>query len=364
MSAERPATVLGSWVATILRALDTRGLDGEVLASRVGIDVPMLSDSSCRVPLAKTTSLWRLAVGETRDPFLGLEVARHVRPATFQSLSVGVVSSSTFLDALSRMVRFASVVLDPPANARLIIADGNVEWRNGWEGRREVPSWEAMEAICASIVRAGRFLLGRDFSPKTVHLMRDEAPVPCVFERFFGCRVEYCCDEYALIFDREVVTEPIPTGSDSVAEVADRLSESYLARVREAGSLADKVRELVAATVAVEAPSLRGVAERLAMSPRTLQRRLAEEGVTLRNLVMEVRLELAKELLAAGQLSVEVIGRRVGFADAASFYRAFKRVTGSSPSAWRSRMLSRASTRGGSGVREPPDHPRGAPARR
>ncbi|GIU85424.1 MAG: transcriptional regulator [Acidimicrobiales bacterium] len=342
MAAERPATVLGSWVATILRALDTRGLSGEESAARVGIDPARLSDPSCRVPLAKTTSLWRLAVEETGDPFFGLEVARHVRPATFQALSVGVVSSSTFLDALSRMVRFASVVLDPPADARLVVGDNTVEWRNGWEGRREAPSWEAMEAICASIVRTGRFLMGRAFSPVAVRLMRSEAPTGGVFESFFGCPVLYRCDHYALVFDREEVSRPIPTGSDSVAEVADRLSESYLARVRDGGSLADKVRELLASTVASEAPSLRSVAERLAMSPRTLQRRLAEEGVTLRRLVAEVRLEMARELLSVGSLSVEEIARRIGFADAASFYRAFRRVTGSSPSEWRSKTISKA----------------------
>ena len=74
------------------------------------------------------------------------------------------------------------------------------------------------------------------------------------------------------------------------------------------------------------------VASRLAISPRTMQRRLHEEGTTFREVVAEVRLAVAKQAIAAGDAPVHVVADRLGFSDAAAFRRAFKRSTGMTPS--------------------------------
>jgi AraC-like DNA-binding protein len=73
------------------------------------------------------------------------------------------------------------------------------------------------------------------------------------------------------------------------------------------------------------------VARRLAMSERTLRRRLAEENTTFRDLSDEVHRMLAEELLATGALSVEDVALRLGYAEATSFIAAFKRWTGTTP---------------------------------
>ncbi len=118
------ADVLGSWTATVIHALDQCGVDGTALAIEAGIDVEGLDDPDRRVPLTKSTRLWHLAAEATGDPCVGLQVARHVRPGTFHGLSVGVVSSPSFRDALERMVRFGRVVLNPTGHADLTEVDG------------------------------------------------------------------------------------------------------------------------------------------------------------------------------------------------------------------------------------------------
>ncbi|WP_162918650.1 helix-turn-helix domain-containing protein [Taklimakanibacter deserti] len=68
------------------------------------------------------------------------------------------------------------------------------------------------------------------------------------------------------------------------------------------------------------------------MSVRTLQRRLAETGVSYSQLVDEVRLASALALIDDRSIKLSEIARRLGYADAANFDRAFKRWTGFSPS--------------------------------
>jgi AraC-like DNA-binding protein len=68
------------------------------------------------------------------------------------------------------------------------------------------------------------------------------------------------------------------------------------------------------------------------MSVRTLQRRLADMGVSYSDLVDEVRLASALTLIDDRSIKLSEIARRLGYADAANFDRAFKRWTGLSPS--------------------------------
>ena len=73
------------------------------------------------------------------------------------------------------------------------------------------------------------------------------------------------------------------------------------------------------------------VAKRLHMSVRTLQRRLDDNGIVFSDLVDEIRKEMAKSYLQAGELTLTEIGFLLGFAEQSSFTRAFKRWTGQTP---------------------------------
>jgi AraC-like DNA-binding protein len=77
------------------------------------------------------------------------------------------------------------------------------------------------------------------------------------------------------------------------------------------------------------------VAKRLAMSERTLQRRLAEAGTSYVDLLSEVRSDLAKDYLKSSRTSLTEIAWLLGFSEQSAFSRAFKRWTGSSPAQYR-----------------------------
>jgi AraC-like DNA-binding protein len=175
--------------------------------------------------------------------------------------------------------------------------------------------------------------MGHDLSPCSVELIRPTRPEPCTFESFFGCDVVYGCPRYALAFPRAVADEPLPTGCEEVARTADRVVGAYLERVDPGAELTEEVRRQVAALVdrGHEVTST-AVASELAISARTMQRRLQDENTTFRDLVAEVRMALAKQAIEAGNAPVHVLAERLGFSDATAFRRAFKRDTGMTPS--------------------------------
>jgi hypothetical protein len=289
--AQEGPTVLASWTATVVRALSARGVDGEALAREAGIDPAVFEIDGARIPLATTTRLWHLAVEATGDACIGLDVARHARPGTFHGLSVGVVSSQRFREALERVVRFAAVVCSPSGRAGLAEVDGRLVYETRWPPGAAVPSHESMEAILACVVRAGRFLMGRDLSPVSVELLRPERPDRSRFETFFGCEVTYGADRYALAFPRDVTDavaarpgatrSPAPptTSSAPTSSASTPGSRDHRARCATPWPRSSRDGEVTSAAVAA----------RLALSARTMQRRLHDEGTTFRDVVADVR---------------------------------------------------------------------------
>jgi AraC-like DNA-binding protein len=95
------------------------------------------------------------------------------------------------------------------------------------------------------------------------------------------------------------------------------------------------VEQLIVSLMHDECPSIQVAAEVAGLSPRTLQRRLADAGTSYSDLVSTGRLRAAKRWLAGSTMSVTEIAARLDYREATNFDRAFRRQTGVSPSAYR-----------------------------
>jgi AraC-like DNA-binding protein len=84
-----------------------------------------------------------------------------------------------------------------------------------------------------------------------------------------------------------------------------------------------------------DGPTLESVARSLEGAPRTLQRRLSQEGTSLHELVDRARFERACERLRDPAVGVRAVAIELGFSEQAAFHRAFVRWTGTSPGRWR-----------------------------
>ena len=140
--------------------------------------------------------------------------------------------------------------------------------------------------------------------------------------------------ETRLTLPRDVLDLPVRTADAAATRFAQEQCEQMLARLDRQGRLAEMVADL-ARRRGGGYRTLTEVARDLAVTPRTLERRLATSGTTYRALVDDLRRTQAEELLERPDLSIEEISQRLGYTEAANFGRAFKRWTGVSPGAWR-----------------------------
>jgi AraC-like DNA-binding protein len=137
-----------------------------------------------------------------------------------------------------------------------------------------------------------------------------------------------------ILFDAAVLDFPIITADPISVQLARMQCERDMEELGFSAQMADRVRRLIA-DGEDELGSLEQLALRLDLSPRTLRRRLAAEGVSFSVLVDEGRRDKALRLLRSSRLSIEHVARQLGYTTASSFVRAFHRWTGKTPVQYR-----------------------------
>jgi AraC-like DNA-binding protein len=173
--------------------------------------------------------------------------------------------------------------------------------------------------------------------------VRFQGPAPgdvAPYRRIFGGHVRFDQDENAMWGDSTCTAMPIvsrDTASHSLLQGQALKQLEMLSRGEE--RLADKLKSLIRARLDDGKLGLEDVAAELKMPVRTLQRRLEASGLNFRLMVEDVRRTTAEQHLREGRLSLAEMATALGFADHASFNRAFKRWTGSSPGAFRRALL-------------------------
>lgn len=129
---------------------------------------------------------------------------------------------------------------------------------------------------------------------------------------------------------------PLPQSDPNTTRVFERqcreLLEGRMSRVGVAGQVRSRILHDQR-----RFPSMQTIADELHLDPRTLRRKLTDEGTSYRDLIVEARLARAEELLT-GNAPVEAIARELGYAETASFTHAFTRWMGVPPSEFRRRL--------------------------
>lgn len=164
-------------------------------------------------------------------------------------------------------------------------------------------------------------------------------PYAAEYEKFFGLPVKFSQPENAAVFERSLLDAALGGAFPSLHKQAEYLVE------RRIQSLPRKPGVVAAIeTVFAESPKMLGqgvaqVARQLGMEPRTLQRRLREQGQSFAELQAHARYRLALRLLETTTLDIETISEKLGFSDRRSFTRAFQGWNGMSPSEFRARKI-------------------------
>jgi AraC-like DNA-binding protein len=326
-------TSLASWTRALRKQLDALGLDSEALCREAGLDPQWMDDPNARYPLSATTRLWALAVQASGDPALGLRVSRFVSPTTFHALGYALVASGSLREVFERIVRYHPVVSDA-LELQLTRTEDCYRFNLKVPAGCPTPAYEAIDAFAAIYVRTCRNRLGRDYAPLAVYLCRPEPADPSPWHKVFRSPVWFAQDQDCLEFGLHDFDSHLDDANPELAEHNETVLKRTMAQLQPL-TWERKVREAIEAQLPEGEPSAERIAQALHLSLRSLQRHLADEGCRFDTLLNECRENLALLHLRDPQCSLGEISYLLGFADASSFSRAFKRWTGMTPGQFR-----------------------------
>lgn len=154
-------------------------------------------------------------------------------------------------------------------------------------------------------------------------------------ERYFGCPVRFGAERNALYFDRATLDRPIETSDTAFHSIIQK----YLTSARRdiSGRTSDSVRDVIARQMELGSCTLESAARSLRIEPRSLQRRLKQEGLAFRDLIDEWRRGRALTLITHTRLPLSEVSLAVGYSDQSIFSRAFQRWYGDTPLAYRNK---------------------------
>jgi AraC-like DNA-binding protein len=144
-------------------------------------------------------------------------------------------------------------------------------------------------------------------------------------------RIDFDAPANALTFLAGDASAPLPRAEPGLTGILCRHAEMTMAAARPVLDWQEKFRVTLRAALRERSLTLDSVAARLALSPRTLQRRLAEHGTTWRAEVAAVREQTAMDLLRDTDLPLGAVAGRVGYSDVRALRRAVIRWQGTAP---------------------------------
>ena len=314
--------------------LRERGVDPEALAAEAGLPVQVFASPDNVVPFAALCRLLQLARERTGLGDIGLRACTTTGLAALGLLGYLVANTESVGRALGAAQEF------------LHVHDEGATTYLASEGESAVLGYEVLTpgvagadqvtfgalAIAANVLRG---LCGAGFRFQEVDFAYRAPADISLFRSFFGAPVRFDAERSALFFEARWLAAPV-AGSD--AYIRQMLVERIRQQLADASdATGDRLRRVVRSLVAAGKFTVDDLAAALALSRRTLARRLNEHGTSFRELRDEARFLAARNLLQSSQVPVAEIAARLGYSDTPAFTRAFRRWAGTSPAEWRHR---------------------------
>jgi len=316
-----------------------RGASSIEALNKVGIDPLLLDDPVARVPATAYARLWRLLARRLDDEFFGMD-PRKLRSGSLAFLCRSSMAQLNLAAGLESGLGFLSLMLERlPAQlvrqqslAEIVLLEDDPQ-----PGRAFTyfTYWMIVHGVAC-------WLAGRRIPILAIELRCPEPDFCDDYKVMFSENLRFDRPRTRMIFAADCLDLPIKRSVEELKRFLAHAPANILVKYRDPQSLASRIKHDLRQLAAEQWPETESLALSLCMSASTLRRRLAEEGQTYQGLKDSVRKELAIIWLAEPQISFAEIASRLGFADASSFYKAFRKWSGSNPGHYRSLILNEA----------------------
>ncbi len=311
------------------------GKDEASILAKVGARPEQVSDDAIRLEVLKQIRILELAAEELQDGLLGFHLARNFDLREIGLVYYVIASSERLADALLNVRRYCTIN-DEGVRLNVKLDNRTVAIALDYADVDRRSDRHQMEFWLATLVRICRQVTDTRLAPRHLRIRHRRDGAAVEMRSFFGCDVEFGAARDEIILPASAASLRIVGSDNYLNNLLLRYAEEALAkRPQERASLRSAVERVLPQLLPHAKASASNVAQKLALSTRTLSRKLRDEGVTFTEVLDETRIALAKRYLAERDLQVSEIAWLLGYAEVSSFTHAFKRWTGKTPRQFR-----------------------------
>lgn len=325
----RFSSALVPFVLTLLRRAgkDPSALEKKYLHAR-----PQAGQGA-EVSLVELSGVLEDAAKLLGDPLFGLHCAQAMPRGSYGLLEFALRCAPTARFAVEQLAKYGAVI--NPLVRWDVEVDGDevavvhAPPRKGGVGR------QGNVFTVARIVQIAREMLGPHVTPRRAWLAHAERTCPPELRAFLGTDTVHFGRSFNGVAFAAKDLDAAPAEADADLNRALELHGAALVAQCFADDVVERTRHAIAEALPKGAPTLAGIARRLHLGERTLQRRLAEEGLAFADVLSSVRRAHAERLLERSDAPLTSVARQVGYRDVAAFVRAFRGWTGTTPGRFR-----------------------------
>lgn len=335
----REATLATSLLIDFLGYLDRQGHGLVDVCREANLDGRWFDNPNSRLPASAMERLWASGERLTGNADLGLHTGASYNPGALGIVGYVVLSCRTAKEAVDRLSRYAALLNE---GLKVQVIDQNSETHVRFSADDRFDSFlhrtprQAMETLASGVVTTLNRLSNMTLEPIVVTFRHDAPANTAEHAQILGATVRFTQPDNSVVYRSAALEANLLSADPALLAMFEGDARRRLEQLESRGGVSGRVLHLLGAKLKGEVPSLATVASELAMSERSIQRALGEEDTSFRQLVDEVRKELALEHLGRPGASATDVAFLLGFSEPSAFTRAFRRWTGSSPTQFRS----------------------------
>jgi AraC-like DNA-binding protein len=335
----KPYTVSSVVPFIVAEAARREGIAPErVLGARAGQAPPRADE---QLDVAEYFDFWRRVMTLIRDPAFPVRAASVFQLEDHEVFGFLAMSCKTLGQAYEKTASYRALYCVGARWELGVEADASRLVWHPWPGDINDAGYRAaMDFAVADMANAIRRLGRSGPQPLAVLLVHAAPAEPSGFQRHYGVQPTFATPLYELVYPPDLSDLPVTTFNSRLRDYFDQECHRLVSQLAPGTSMVELVRRELIRTMDGGDTSIEATAKRLGLSPRSLQRRLAEEGARYNDLLTAIRAEFAKSYLARGTVSASEVAYLVGFTEPPAFFKAFKRWTGLTPGEFQQAALS------------------------
>jgi AraC-like DNA-binding protein len=327
-------TLSPRFVAYVRDYLLDREVDPDLVFSKCGIPSKNSEDYDVPIPVHQIALVLELAAEVTDNPRMGMNMGQQYHYEAGSLLIMAVLAAPNVAAGLKCLNQYDKYV-DTGITTTFNFDSATAQFSSDIIAPESVKLDQLNEYLITFLVRTLNIATRKNMPLQQVSLRHKSDRNVKALEAFFDAPVKFSQTSNKLYFDRDYLQQRFLSSNSLLFDVLTNALDTYFSPSAETSDFVDRVSREIIRCGPDESPTAENIAQRLAISPRTLRRRLADEEHSFQGAKNLAREKRAKYYLGHTNMSLSEISFELGYSEMSAFSRAFRTWRGVTPQAYR-----------------------------